>query len=86
MKIKDEFILKKLTGTNVVVPAVGVVDMSFIVTLNETACFLWEKLSQETRMEDLITALLAEYEVDRETAKKEIEKFLKKMEEKGFLE
>lgn len=80
MRIKDGFVLRKVAGSYIAV-AVGEEAVSFnaMVTTNETGAFLWEKLKNDTTEEELVSALLAEYDVDAETAKADISEFLSKL-------
>lgn len=48
MKIKEGFILRTIAGQHVVVPTGQHLDLSLMITLNETGAFLWEKLQVET--------------------------------------
>ena len=86
MKIKEGFLLKEIAGSYVVVP-VGekLVDFQMMVTLNETGAFLWEKLANDITEEELVAALLGEYDVDEQTAKKDVSEFIKKLNEKEIL-
>ncbi len=87
MKIKNGFILRKISDTYVVV-AVGEAAKNFtgMITLNSTGGFLWEKLSEGADEAQLAEALMAEYDVDEETAKKDAADFVKKMLNSGFAE
>lgn len=80
MRIKDGFILRKVADSFIAV-AVGEESVNFnaMVTTNETGAFLWEKLKEDTTEEELLQALLGEYDVDEETAKKDIAEFLEKL-------
>ena len=60
-------------------------DMNMMITLNETGAFLWEKLQEETDEAGLVTALLAEYDVDEPTAKQAVANFVAKLSDNGFL-
>ena len=86
MKIKEGFLLKEIAGSYVVVP-VGekLVDFQMMVTLNETGAFLWEKLANDTTEEELVAALLGEYDVDEQTAKADVSEFIKTLNEKEIL-
>ena len=86
MKLKDGFILSEVAGETVVLPMNA--DMSFnkMITLNETGRVLWEALQQEAQVEDLVEALVSQYEVDRDTAKSHVLRFLDKLRENGFLD
>ncbi|MBQ4515505.1 MAG: PqqD family protein [Clostridia bacterium] len=87
MKLKDGFLLKEIAGSWVVVP-VGeqVVDFQMMITLNETGAFLWEKLKTETTKEELLDALLSEYDVEKSVAETDVDEFLKILSEKELLE
>lgn len=86
MKIKENYVLKKLAGKNIVVPIKEeAVNFNGILTLNETSAFLFEKLKQETSVEDLVKDLTKTYEVSEEIAKKDILLFVDMLKEKGLI-
>ena len=86
MKIKDGFLLKELAGSFLVVPLGSQVsDFAHIIKLTETSAFLWKKLESECEVEDLVSALLQEYDVDRETATKGVNSFVSKLKESNLL-
>ena len=87
MKIKDGFMLREI-GNQTVVVAVGEASKSFngIIRLNPTGKFLWEKLSSQTDGNALLSAMLDEYNIDEETAKKDIAAFVSKLKGAGILE
>lgn len=85
MKLKDGFILRSVAGQSVVLPTGGDLDLNMMITLNDTGAFLWEKLENETTEENLVIALLAEYDVDEDTAKAAVAAFVEKLENNGFL-
>ena len=77
MKIKDSFILRNVADVWVVA-ALGeaAVDFSGMLKLNETGALLWKTLENGAETEDLVDALCAEYVVDREQARADVEEFL----------
>ena len=85
MKLKNGFILRTVAGQSVVLPTGGDLDLNMMITLNETGAFLWEKLEQDTTQENLVVALLAEYDVDEATARAAVAAFVEKLEKNGFL-
>lgn len=87
MKIKDGFMLREV-GNQTVVVAVGEASKSFngIIRLNPTGKFLWEKLGTQTDGNALLSAMLDEYDIDEETAKKDIAAFVSKLKGAGILE
>ena len=82
MKIKDGFVLREVAGSYIVV-AVGEAVKTFkgIVNLNETGAFLWKILEKGATKDELLKKLLAEYDVDEETAKADIDGFVNKLQE-----
>ena len=87
MKIKDGFVLSEVAGTHVAV-AVGkrVKEFNGLIKLNDVCAYLWKFLEKGTTEEELVSALVKEYEVDEETAKKDVKAFVKKLEEKNLLD
>lgn len=78
MKTKKGFMLRQTAGRNIVV-AVGQASEEFngLITLNETGAFLWKMLQAGTTYEDILKALLDEYDVSEADAKAGIDAFLK---------
>ena len=85
MKLKEGFLLRQVAGQTVVLPTGGELDLNMMITLNDTGAFLWQRLAEETDESALIAALLAEYDVDEETAKKAVAGFVEKLNDNGFL-
>lgn len=87
MKIKNDFILKKIAGSYVVVPVRRqAVDFSGIIKLSETGAFLWELLESSADREELIAKLLDEYLVDDDVAAQDVDRFIERLNEVGLLE
>lgn len=85
MKIKEGLLMRQVAGQTVVLPTAGDLDLNMMITLNETGKFLWERLEKGTDEAALVQALLAEYDVDEETARKSVEGFVDKLKEHGFV-
>ena len=86
MKIKEGFILKEMAGSWVVVPVgENMVDFQMMMTLNESGAFLWNQLLEEKSEEQLVSALVAEYDIDTETAASDVKEFLQTLAEKSVI-
>lgn len=87
MKIKDGFLVKKIVDDYLVVPTGdNIVDFAVAVSLNESGAFLWEQLKSDRTKDDLIRALMAEYEeVDKFVAEKDVVEFINLLKAHGFL-
>lgn len=87
MKIKDDFILRKVADSYVVVPVNDMtVDFNGIINLNETGAFLFEILQKGADKQELLDKLLSEYEVTSEKAEADIEVFIQKLKDADILE
>ncbi len=87
MRIKDGFILRTV-GKERVVVAVGEASIGFngIIHLNETGEFLWKQLEKENTPKGMLEALLAEYDIGEEQAKKDIGTFIEKLRREELIE
>lgn len=86
MKIKEGFVLNKM-GQQTVVVSVGAASKIFngMIKLNETGEFLWNELIKDTNKENLVKALVQEYEVTNEQAQKDVEAFVSTLEKRGIV-
>lgn len=88
MRIKEGFELREICGEHVILShGMDNIDFSKIISLNETAAFLWKQsCGKEAISEDgLVSSLLEAYEVDEETARKDVAQVLAKWREIGLL-
>ena len=86
MKIKDGYIISTVAGENIVLPTGNDLDLSIMITLNDTGKFLWEQLQEDKTEEELLQAVVAAYEdVDQEEAKGFIADFVGHLREYDLL-
>ena len=85
MKLKDGFVLKEIAGECIVVPADASLNLDGMITLNATAKTIWQALEGGAERQELIAALMNEYEVTEDVAGGAVDSFVKKLEELGFL-
>lgn len=87
MKIKEGFAKRNIAGSEIVVP-VGKKALEFngMVTLNETGSFFWDCFFNDITVDDAVKAVTDEYNIDEETARRDVEKFLKLLEDNDLLE
>lgn len=87
MKIKKGFILRTVAQKNIVVPiGQASVDFNGTINLNETGAFLWEHLANGCTYDELLSALLDEYDVPEDIARRDIDAFLKTARDAGIIE
>ena len=85
MKLKEGFILRKVAGEVIVLPSGDDLDLNMMITLNETGEFLWKRLETGAEVEELVQAMLGEYDVDEATARAGVQRFVTKLSDNGFL-
>lgn len=89
MNTKKGFTLRNICGEHVIV-AEGIenIDFSKIISMNESAAYLWEHIQggKQFNAEDLAKLLTDEYEVDEETARKDTETVIKQWSEAHIIE
>lgn len=87
MKITSEFICRQIAGEHILIP-IGqtALDIHGMITLTESSTLLWESLQNGCEEDDLVNILLAEYDVDRETALADVREFINKLDAIGILD
>lgn len=87
MKVRSGFKLMKVGVQNLVVAVdERAEEFNGMIRLNPTGAFLWELLEKEAEKEELVAALLSEYEIDKETAETDADRFLSILTDNGILE
>lgn len=87
MRIRGEYVLDSIGDEKMAVPLnTAQSNQVGIIKLNAVGAFLWCLLEKDTEEDALVTALTDSYEVDQETARRDVEAFLKKLEAQGILE
>ena len=87
MKIKKGFVMREVAGQSVII-AVGAAAKSYngMIKLNDTAKIAWRCLENGCEIDDMVNAIIDEYDVDKETVKKDMEKFIEALEGANILE
>lgn len=87
MKIKNGFELRNVCGENIIVASGKEnIDFSKIISLNETAAYLWNVVQgKDFTATDLADALTAEYEVSETVALADSEQIMKQWQEAGLI-
>ena len=80
MNIRKELIKREIAGECFLIP-VGrtVYDTNGLFALTEVGAFLWDRLPEARDAQELLHAVLEEYEVDADTAAADIAAFLEKL-------
>ena len=87
MKIKKGFVLRNVMDEYIVMPTGdNIAKFDGSVVLNEVSAFIYKLLENPVCRDDLLTAVLNEYNVDESTASTDLDALLNKLAEMGVLE
>ncbi len=87
MRIKNGFELRDICGEHIIV-AYGAenVDFTKLITLNESAAYLWKQvIDKDFSEDDLVQSLLAEYDVEKEQAWADVKDLLASWQNAGLV-
>ena len=87
MKIKKGFVLEKV-GDSYLACATGKLAREFsgLVKLNETGAYIWELFESDITVEEAAETMIAEYDISREIALRDIKAFAENLKNSGILE
>ncbi|MBR2322048.1 MAG: PqqD family protein [Clostridia bacterium] len=88
MKIKKGYLLREMAGGVNVVVGVGneANTLKGYVTLNDSGALIWKVLEKGASLQDVVSAILSEYEVEEEIARKDAILVIEKLKEIGALD
>lgn len=87
MKIKDGFAKREIAGSYIVVPVGNtIMDFNGMITLNESGSFFWDCFKNDITVDEAVEMVTEEYDVDRQTAKNDIENFVKLLKSNNLID
>lgn len=86
MIIKKELLKRDIAGETILIPVdKSVYDSHGLFALNELAGFLWDLLPEAESEEELVHAVLNEYEAEEAQVRQDVKEFLNKLREMKIL-
>lgn len=88
MHFKNDISIRKIGDESIIaLDSEQGVDYTQVISLNETAAFLLNcVIGKEFSIEDLVEKLLSEYEVDENTARRDITQIVNQLKQIGIIE
>lgn len=87
MKAKTGFVLRNVVDEYILMPTGdNIGQFNGTVLLNEVSAFVWEKLQNPVSKEDLLKAILDEFEVQRAVAAADLDALLNTLRGYGVIE
>ena len=73
----NDFVMREIAGEAFLIP-VGNASVKFngMITLNSVSAYIWKKLENPISKDELISAMLEDYEVEKEQVEKDVTEFL----------
>ena len=86
MRVSKDFIPREIAGEFMLVP-IGKATEKFngLIAVNEVGFFIFSALNEERTEDELIEKILSEYDIDKETAQKDLSDFLNQLRQIGAL-
>lgn len=86
MRVSTDFIMREIAGEFILVPT-GAAAAKFngLITMNEVGKFIFQSLSEERTAQQMVSLLTAEYTVDAETVRQDLDEFLQQLRQIGAL-
>ena len=86
MKLNPVFVKRDIMGESILVPtAQAAGEYNGLITLNQVGGFIYDLLQETADVDLLAQRVAAEFEVDLETARRDTEAFLQKLQNHGVI-
>ena len=86
MKIEKEFVLREIAGEYILVPVGSTaLELNGLITVNEVGVFIWKLLQNDVTLDEIVKAVLDEYDVEESVARKDAADFLAVLQENNIL-
>lgn len=86
MKLNQNFVLKEYDGEHVLIyQDEKSVDFSKFIALNSLGYYIYNLLKENKSEEEILSSILDNYQIDQETASKDLQEFLEKLKKEKIL-
>ena len=86
MKKIQEFILREIADEYILIPTGSTTEQfNGMITLTETAAFIYQHLEEASTFEELIHMITSEYDIDQQTAANDAYMFINHMLQAGMI-
>ena len=76
MKIKNGFEIKSVEGIHIVVPTADNVSMSGVITLNDTALYVWNLLKDDISRDEIVDKMASDYDAPRDVIASDVDELI----------
>ena len=86
MRIIKEFMLREIADEYILIPTGSTTEQfNGMITLTETAAFIYQHIEEASTFEELIHMITSEYDIDQQTAANDAYMFINHMLQAGMI-
>lgn len=87
MKLKDDLVLRKVVGENIIVPTGNLIQYVPMIQISNSAAYLWQFMLEEFTIDILVEKIMEKYTgVTKEVVEKDIITFIKLLEKHHMID
>lgn len=86
MKIRNGYEIKSVEGIHIVVPTSDNVSMAGVITLNDTALYVWNLLSNDISRDEIVDKMASDYDAPREEIASDVDELLESLRQNELLD
>ena len=86
MKIKKGFEIKSVEGIHIVVPTADNVSMAGVITLNDTALYVWNLLQNEVTRDYIVDKMASDNDAPKEVIAQDVDDLLESFKHNELLD
>lgn len=87
MKTNKEYMLREIAGETVLIPTGSASQkLNGMIQLTESAAYIWKQVDTAVDLEEIVARVQDEYEVDEDTARRDIYGFLRELYVRGVVQ
>ncbi len=85
--VKDaDLVTRTVVGGTIIVPvSSNVADLDSVVTLNDVASLIWERIDGRTKFDEIVNAICEAFDVSYEEAARDTVEFIGSLEKAGLI-
>ena len=86
MKAKGGYKIRQIANMNILVPEAEEMDFSDVLTMNDSALFIWENIQEETNFGEILSKMKENFDADEDVLRVDLAEFLDMLMQKGLLD
>ena len=85
MIAKNGFKIRQVAGMNILVPENEEMDFSEVLTMNDSAAFIWAAIQEERSFEEVLLMMKSEFDAPEDVLRADLVEFIDVLKQKGLI-